>query len=549
VGGGGASRPPGKQARIGGIHPIRADGRNEGRDVKPYIRLKGISEDVKGKVWENDALLRAGRLGSLEIVLDDTSVSRRHAELRYQPTTGWVVRDLESTNGTYINAVRIGPGDKPVKAKDVIQFGKVALLVEATENSASPGIGPAILDEIMVEAATSSSWEDATEALVFDKNRVVRPGEQLIALLRAGYHLVHIENEKELLDSILNDAVQCLDAQRGAIVLAEGPEERLVLKAVATGLGESTTGRYPYSQKLAKRVFDREESIKCSSVRDDPELAAAQSIADGQMASVLCVLLRTPRKKIGVLHLDRSFFQKPFSEEDLKLADALAAHVSAGIECAQLLEKQKRLFLDTIKTLAQLVEQRDEYTGNHIYRVTNYALMLGRQLNLKAEDLRLLEIGTPLHDVGKIGVPEELLKKPDRLTPEEFEEMKLHTIKGDVIISNIPDLHPIRPIVRNHHERWDGTGYPDKLAGEKIPLLARIVAVVDAFDAMTQVRVYHPNKKCKTPDEAFAELERMSGKQFDPSCAAAFIAIRDQVINTMSTENETAVVQARVKSA
>jgi HD-GYP domain-containing protein (c-di-GMP phosphodiesterase class II) len=520
--------------------------------VKQYIRLKGISEDVKGKVWENDSILRAGRLGSLEIVLDDTSVSRRHAELRYQSPAGWVVRDLESTNGTYINAVRIGPGDRPVKSKDVIQFGKVALLVEATENGTPAGIEPQIIDQIVVEASTSSSWEDATEALVFDKDRGVRPGEQLIALFRAGYHLVHIENEKDLLDSILNDAVQCLDAQRGAIVLAEGPEEKLVLRALASGVGEPPVGRFAFSQKLARRCFDKAESIKCGSVNDDPDLANAQSIADGQMASVLCVLLRTPRKKLGVLHLDRSFFQKPFTKEDLDMADALAAHVSAGIECSHLLEKEKKLKLDTIKMLAQLVEGRDEYTGGHIYRVTNYALILGRQLGLPLQanqpneaDLTKLDIGTPLHDIGKLLVPENILKTERKLTAEEFAEMKQHTTRGDVIVSSIADLHPIRPIVRSHHERWDGSGYPDGLAGEAIPLLARIVSVVDTFDAMTTDRPY----RAKLPiDVAFAEIEKMSGKQFDPTCAAAFIAIRDQVVDAMKKENETAVVSAATRA-
>ncbi len=520
--------------------------------MKQYIRLKGISEDVKGKVWESDSVLRAGRLNSLEIVLDDTSVSRRHAELRFQTPTGWMVRDLESTNGTYINAVRMGPGDKPVKSKDVIQFGKVALLVEATENGAPAGSEPQIFDQIVVEASTSASWEDAIQDLVFDKDRGVRPGEQLIALLRAGHHLVHIENEKDLLDSILNDAVHVLDAQRGAIVLSEGPEEKLVLRALASGVGEPPVGRFAYSQKLARRCFDQAESIKCGSVNDDPELATAQSIADGQMASVLCVLLRTPRKKLGVLHLDRSFFQKPFTKEDLDLADALAAHVSAGIECSQLLEKQKKLFLDTLKTLAQLVEGRDEYTGGHIYRVTNYALLLGRQLNQQSGqavvDLKLLEIGTPLHDIGKLLVPEHILKMERKLTAEEFAEMKQHTTRGDVIVSSIADLHPIRPIVKSHHERWNGEGYPENLKGEQIPLLARIVTVVDAFDAMTTTRPY---RKALPVDDAFAEIKRMAGEQFDPQCAAAFLAIRDQVVEAMKTENETAVVgsASRAKSA
>jgi HD-GYP domain-containing protein (c-di-GMP phosphodiesterase class II) len=524
--------------------------------VKQYIRLKGISEDVKGKVWENDAVLRAGRLGSLEIVLDDTSVSRRHAELRYQAPNGWVLRDLESTNGTYINAVRIGSGERPVKAKDVIQFGKVALLVEATENGSTAAVEPQIFDEIAVEASISSSWEDAIEDLVFDKDRGVRPGEQLIALLRAGHHLVHIENEADLLHSILEDAVHVLDAQRGAVVLAEGPGEKLVLKALASGVGEAPTGRFAFSQKMARRVFDKAESTLFSSITDDPELATAQSIADGQIASALCVLLRTPRKKLGVVHLDRSFFQKPFTKEDLDLADALAAHVSAGIECSQLLEKQKKLLLDMLKMLAQLVEGRDEYTGGHIYRVTTYAMLLAKQLNQEfgkpVIDLKWLEIGTPLHDIGKLIVPEHILKMERKLTNEEFEIMKTHTWKGEAIVSTIPDLDPIRPIIRNHHERWDGSGYPDGLKGEAIPLMARIVTVVDAFDAITTTRPY---RAARSVDVAFEELRKMATpgpkgeQQFDPQCVAAFEAIREQVVEAMKTENETAVVAARAKTA
>ena len=119
--------------------------------------------------------------------------------------------------------------------------------------------------------------------------------------------------------------------------------------------------------------------------------------------------------------------------------------------------------------------------------------------------------------------------------------MKKHTTKGAAIISLIPELHPIIPIVRSHHERWDGTGYPDQLIEDEIPLLARIVAVVDAFDAMTMDRPY---RKGLPIEVAFDELKTMSGKQFDPQCAAAFIAMREQVVDAMKTEDETAVVSA-----
>lgn len=500
--------------------------------MKQMIRLRGISGDVKGKVWEHDTLLRAGRLNSLEIVLDDNSVSRQHAEIRATPS-GWLVRDLKSTNGTFVNGVRLGTEERPLRSRDIVQFGKVAVIVEMND-TVSPTSN--LMEQMVVEATSSRSWEEAIDSIAFDSNRCPRPGEQLMALLRAGHHLVHLENESELLHSILNDAVAVLDAQRGAIVLADN-DNKLQIRALA---GEAS-GRIHFSHKLAQRCFQSGESILCGSVEEDPELRHAKSISDGSMASVICVLLRTPRRRLGVLHLDRNFWQKPFSSEDLRLADALAANVSMGIECAQLLRQQRDLFLNTITVLAQAVELRDEYTGGHTARVTNYALLLGQQLNLSNKEIELLRIGTPLHDIGKIGIDDAILRKPSRLTPEEFKIMQSHTIKGDAIISTIPDLRSIRPIVRSHHERWDGMGYPDGLAGENIPILARIVAVADAFDAMTSNRPYHPDKRAKPPEEAFAEVRAMAGKQFDPSCADAFLQIEDRILESMQALRQTCV--------
>jgi putative nucleotidyltransferase with HDIG domain len=203
------------------------------------------------------------------------------------------------------------------------------------------------------------------------------------------------------------------------------------------------------------------------------------------------------------------------------------------------LRKQRDLFLNTISVLAQLVEGKDEYTGGHIQRVTNYAVMLGRQLGLSDVDLERLQTGTPLHDIGKIAIDDAILRKPEKLTPEEFEQMKKHTTAGAKVLEHVPELQPIIPIVKHHHERWDGGGYPDGLKGEAIPLLARIVSVVDTFDAMTSDRPY---VKARTPEIAFKEIEKMSEKQFDPQCAAAFLAIQDQVIEAMRTDHQTAVV-------
>jgi HD-GYP domain-containing protein (c-di-GMP phosphodiesterase class II) len=506
--------------------------------VKRTIRLRGMNGALKGQTWESSDLLRVGRLDALEIVVDDSSVSRYHAEVK-ATDRGWRVRDLGSTNGTRLNGVRLTQGQWPVRVRDLLQFGEVAVVVEAIVEGESDSDPTTPSEEMRVAGTAKSTWAEAMEGMAFDSNRCPRAGEQLLALLRAGHHLVHIEQEEELLQSILNDAVGVLDAQRGAIVLAEGPEGKLKLKALVTGRNEPRAvaagrrepgGRFQFSHSLASRCVSRGESILCHRVDEDPELALAKSIAEGTMASVLCVLLRTPRKRLGVLHLDRSPWQKPFTMDDLHLADALAANVSAGIESAQLLRKQRDLFLDTITILAQAVELRDEYTGGHTHRVSTYSVLLAEELEMTPAEVDLVRIGTPLHDIGKIGIDDAILRKPDRLTPEEFEQMKLHTVKGYEIVSTVPDLRPILPIVRSHHERWDGQGYPDGLGGEAIPPLARVVALADAFDAMTSDRPY---RKGMPAAAAFAEIEKQTGRQFDPTFAAAFLGIRAALLGEM----------------
>jgi putative nucleotidyltransferase with HDIG domain len=527
--------------------------------VKRTIRLRGLNGTVKGRSWEATDLIRIGRLDPLEIVLDDSSVSRYHAEIQ-ATERGWRVRDLGSTNGTRLNGVRLGNGQWPVRARDLLQFGEVAVVVETLQDRpdetapVTPSDDLAMGGAMRVAGTAKSSWDDAMHGLAYDSRSLPRPGDQLMVLLRAGHHLGHIEKEDDLLHSVLADAVQVLDAQRGAIVLVEGPEEKLQLKSLVTGRSEPRAavagrpeagGRFQFSQSLANRCVNRGESILCHKVEEDPELALAKSIAEGSMASVLCVLLRTPRKRLGVLHLDRSPWQRPFTLDDLHLADALAANVSAGIECAQLLRKQRDLFLDTITVLAQALESKDQYTGGHTHRVTTYAVLLAQQLEMPDSEVELVRIGTPLHDIGKIGIDDAILRKPGRLTPEEFEQMKLHTVKGAEIVGTVADLRPVIPIVRSHHERWDGGGYPDGLAGGDVHPLARVVALADSFDAMTSDRSY---RKGMPAAAAFAEIEKMAGKQFDPQFAAAFLAIRERLLGQMQSPQTTANVTRKMRS-
>lgn len=158
-----------------------------------------------------------------------------------------------------------------------------------------------------------------------------------------------------------------------------------------------------------------------------------------------------------------------------------------------------------ILSLALTVEARDSTTDGHCQRLAAYAVALGMELGLTGPELTALEKGGYLHDIGKVGVPDAVLLKPEPLTPEEFEVMKQHTIIGDRLCGELKSLRKVRPIVRHHHERLDGSGYPDGLRGDEVPLLAQIMSVVDVFDALTTARPY---KAALSPDFAYRELQR-----------------------------------------
>ena len=191
----------------------------------------------------------------------------------------------------------------------------------------------------------------------------------------------------------------------------------------------------------------------------------------------------------------------------------------------QILDIDKRLdriedtFLEVVRAWGESIESKDRYTLGHCSRVADYACLLAEAVGIKGRDLNWMRMGAFLHDVGKTGVPSEVLNKPGKLTDEEFEQMKKHTVLGDAIISETPFPWDIRPIVRNHHERWDGTGYPDRLKGAEIPLTARILCVADVYDALTTTRSY---RGAMSQERALEIMSEEAGKVCDPNLFAVF---------------------------
>lgn len=216
--------------------------------------------------------------------------------------------------------------------------------------------------------------------------------------------------------------------------------------------------------------------------------------------------------------------------------DQLLLLVESGVKSVKQMEEIKRMneelrksneriekaYLDMVQTLRYTVEAKDSYTRGHSDRVSEYSVLIGRKLGLQEEQIKTLRIGGLFHDIGKIGIPDSILLKPGRLTDEEYTQIKAHPGIGAHILGSADIFKDIIPIVKHHHEKYDGTGYPGMLKGEEIPYLARIAAVADTFDAMTSRRSYRGPIDIEHVKD---EIKRCEGTQFDPQVAEAFLEI------------------------
>jgi HD-GYP domain-containing protein (c-di-GMP phosphodiesterase class II) len=209
-------------------------------------------------------------------------------------------------------------------------------------------------------------------------------------------------------------------------------------------------------------------------------------------------------------------------ERELGLLAGLAWEAKLALQSAASYAALERTFISTIEALANALEASDEETSSHARWITDLALEVGVELGLGPKALKRLELGALLHDIGKIGIPSEVLRKPGPLTPEERRLIETHPLLGERILAPIEQLAEVRPIVRACHERFDGTGYPDRLAGEDIPLEARIIFACDAFHAMTSDRPY---RRALGVEAALAELREGAGTQFDPRVVEACLRV------------------------
>lgn len=353
-------------------------------------------------------------------------------------------------------------------------------------------------------------------AQLFIENR--KKIERLEHLMEVTKFVNSTLNLETLLDRMLEIFTDVLNAEAGSILLLDEEKDELFF-AAATGEKKDSIKniRVPIGEGVAGWVAREDKPVLIADAQNDPRFfKKADQKTKFKTKTIVAVPLKTKEKLIGVVEILNKKDNELFNDEDLNLLEALSNQAAVAIENAKLYENLKTLFLNTVKSLAAAIETKDIYTRGHSERVTQYSLIIAKKLAVESSEIEKLRLAALLHDIGKIGIDESILRKPAKLTPSEFEEIKKHPIYAANILESIPQLHEIIPAIKHHHERFDGNGYPNGLKGDKIPYLARIIAIADTFDAMSSDRPY---RKALPVHVCLQEILNCSGTQFDPDIA------------------------------
>ena len=479
-----------------------------------------------------------GRLKGCDVLVDDEAASRRHCTITARENL-CVVADLRSANGTFVNerritSVELAKGDK-------LRIGSTVLELLDT-NAPGSGVRTITTSLSIVEARSQTLVQRAVDPtkLEFlsqsftrknnnDADLLASAQKYLTTLHKVSDILSRASSVEALFDSILSAILEVSGGDRAAILMrpadGTGAPNQVDMVAVRTKDG-GATGAVTLSRTVVNDVLEKGISAFTDDALADERYVGGESIVKQRIRSVMCAPMRTTDTILGVLYVD-SQAAREFSEAELELLAAVGNQAGIALHRARLMAEVERLFLDVMKAIASIIDAKDGYTHKHSERVAAFGVRLAHQLGFDADSRAVVELSGLLHDVGKIGVPDAILNKPGKLTDSEFKQMRLHPLHGARILSNIQSQKVVSllPGVKYHHERWDGQGYPEGLAGEEIPLLGRLLGVADFLDALTSDRSYRQGLPL---EEALQMVKDLAGKAFDPVVVRAAVELHEK---------------------
>ena len=480
-------------------------------------------------VRDKDLPFTIGRDKENKLHIDSTAVSRFHAIL-FVDDGEYFIRDMDSTNGTFLNGkktkkARINPGDK-------ITVANVDVMVEGSHTPLYDASGPLDLTVSIDKPILSNSTiivQNPTEEFVTqnvqETQDLSKSYSALQILYRADRVLRDIEDFKQLLEDFMDLITEVIPSSRGYIFLIDENSGMPVpyVRRAPEAADEDT--EIVVSKTIIQTAVEKKESVISDDALVDERFLHSRSVATAQVRSAVCAPLVNRGKVLGIIYLDSSDRSNLYTKDDLSLLSAMALKAGIALDNARLYDDMRNLFFNTVETLVRAIQARDQYTSGHSARVSRYALLMGERLRLSTKEKHHLYLTSMLHDIGKIGLPDDLLNRPGKLSEEETQKVRDHVKLGASMLKALGEMHPIVPLILHHHEAFDGSGYPDGLKGDQIPLICRIVAVADTYDAMTSDRPY---RQAMSKKEAIAELKRCSGTTYDPNIVKTFLDLLDE---------------------
>jgi len=477
--------------------------------------LEILSGPFQGQKHTFRSQLTIGRKSDNKVRLIDAKVSRNHAKI-LATDEGFLIEDMKSSNGTFVNGENIT--SHLLRPGDTITIGFTEIRFSERE------IGKSEIRDPLSTIAIERRMPDLTQTQIAGQLSATGGDDltlqRLQAIMRMNRAIGGDLVLEMVLEKILEEIFLMIAPERGAVLaLNEDTAELDIVcsKAKAGGNGLDTS---LLSRSILNKVLEDSVGILVDDATTDDRFSLSESVSLDKIRSALCVPLIRQKEVIGVIYLDASSQVKAFTEDDLELLISIAGPASVQIQNALYLGKLKRSYRDTIRALAKAVDARDPYTVGHNWRVSRLAVAVASSLGWSGDELGTAELGGILHDIGKIGIPDSIFLKSEKLASEEWQVMKQHPEIGAKMVAGIDFLEPVLPYILYHHEHWDGNGYPYGLKQKEIPEEGRLLLVCDAFDAMTTTRPY---RNGLDPELAIEELRQKKGIQFDPMYVNAFI--------------------------
>ena len=518
----------------------------------PLLVLQGLNNGLRGQIYKVQRPIIVGRSKTCDLFIADARSSRQQARFFRGTNGGLMVEDLQSSNGTFVNGrqivrhklsegdvIRLGNTDframkfKPRPTVEVVDsiFPQEAKVIKKASSVVFPRINTMHTEDYFRALGISREDDRSRNNQVFEA--LQRKTRNFAVLFDISTLVQKYTDPDEMLSAVVEVLLKVPGGDVAYIMLLDEQGELKV--RVSRSNRTQSSMHFLISKTVCSYVLEKQCAVVAPDLRNDERFSGSTSIMMGATGSIMAVPIIIESKACGLIAISTETVQAP-PEEDLDLICVAAGIIGPALLNIELRKKQEQLNIEIEETQREVVftmgsigETRSKETGNHVKRVAEYSKLLALLSGLSEKEAELLKQASPMHDIGKVGIPDNILHKPGKLNAEEWTVMKTHARLGYDMLkhSKRPILNAASIVAHEHHEKWAGNGYPRGLKGEEIHVFGRITALADVFDALGSDRCY----KKAWPLERILKLFREErGRHFDPKLVDLFMENLDQFL-------------------